>query len=460
MPVPSERTLAYRSRVIFNLGPGDEAGGGARFSPRSLIPTLTDLGPVRTLASRLGLRIGGWLYNDRQATALELCQGRWRPAIAALAFDPRGGVPSVDSSADRFAEIVEPLGFAVGTRCKYEAHRRSVLTWAIWKGVLHELLPMSERLLKAYLWDALAFDAPLSVLKHALGAIKAWHRKLGFESPADGPGDFRRLTTSLARFQPTPRSLKFPLHAEAVRRLLLLPLPEHPKCRGVIPPKPKGCWARCPICWAFLHRWVDCLAAVIATLTCCRCKEAGLLQVCDVWWRFDERAGFLPFVGGAAFNIAFRKNDQQRKGHQPRVGVPKDPRFDVLAQLAEVIRLLQTTPRPGCTKHADPSVPCPACPPLFPRRHKKGQEFDLSRQATSTEMSAMIVRGLGHVGFDTSLFSGISARKGGLSTAIEAGVPEVILWMQSGHAQDVAARRYVQLQSPALMYATYESFNL
>ena len=38
----------------------------------------------------------------------------------------------------------------------------------------------------------------------------------------------------------------------------------------------------------------------------------------------------------------------------------------------------------------------------------------------------MIVRRLGHVGLDTSFsgFSGISARKGGLSTAIEGGVPE------------------------------------
>jgi hypothetical protein len=72
----------------------------------------------------------------------------------------------------------------------------------------------------------------------------------------------------------------------------------------------------------------------------------------------------------------------------------------------------------------------------------------------------MIVRGLGHVGFDTALFSGISARRGGLSTAIEAGVPECILWMQSGHAQDAAARRYVRLQSPALLYQTWESFGL
>jgi hypothetical protein len=45
----------------------------------------------------------------------------------------------------------------------------------------------------------------------------------------------------------------------------------------------------------------------------------------------------------------------------------------------------------------------------------------------------VIVDGLRQVGFDTTLFSGISARRGGLSTAIEAGVPEHTLWMQSGH---------------------------
>jgi hypothetical protein len=105
-------------------------------------------------------------------------------------------------------------------------------------------------------------------------------------------------------------------------------------------------------------------------------------------------------------------------------------------------------------------VPCRACAPLFPRRLKNGTEFDLSRHATSPEISAMIIRGLSHVGFDTSGFSGISARRGGLSSAIEAGVPEVILWMQSGHEQNLTARIYAQLNSPALLYRTYVSFDL
>ena len=72
----------------------------------------------------------------------------------------------------------------------------------------------------------------------------------------------------------------------------------------------------------------------------------------------------------------------------------------------------------------------------------------------------MILRGLGHLGMDTSAFSGVCARRGGLSTAIEAGVPEAILWMQSGHAQDKAARKYVKLTNPDKLYATWAAFCL
>ena len=83
-----------------------------------------------------------------------------------------------------------------------------VLTWAVWKGCLHQLLPMSDDLMRAYIWDSLAFETSHSVLKHAIGAVKAWHHhRLGMAAPVDRPGDYRRLTTSLARFQPCPRTL-------------------------------------------------------------------------------------------------------------------------------------------------------------------------------------------------------------------------------------------------------------
>ena len=97
---------------------------------------------------------------------------------------------------------------------------------------------------------------------------------------------------------------------------------------------------------------------------------------------------------------------------------------------------------------------------MFPRSVRDGFGFATHPPPSPGDLSRMIVDGLRQVGFDTSLFSGISARKDGLSTAIEAGVPEHILWMQSGHTQDVAARRYVHLGSPALLHNTWAAFGL
>ena len=49
---------------------------------------------------------------------------------------------------------------------------------------------------------------------------------------------------------------------------------------------------------------------------------------------------------------------------------------------------------------------------------------------------------------------------GGLTVVIKAGVPEQILWMQSGHAQDRAAHRYVRLTNPDRLYDTWLVFCL
>ena len=444
------RSDAFRTYVVLRLGAG--AGASPSWNPRTTIPTLASFQPVRDHATRLGLDIEHWLFQDGAECALEACDGRWQPAVHAIAFPSRAAAaPSVAESVEAFNRHIRPLERAPRTRSKYQTHRLTILTWAIWKGVLPTLLPMSDDVLRAFIWDALAFEASLPVLKHSVDAIKAWHKRLSLQAPADGPGDYRRLTHSLSRFQPSSRCLKFPIHKGALKKLLLLPVPPHPPCGGVK--------ARCPICWAFLRRWVDCLGGATATAACLRCAEGGALQSCDLRLLFDELAGYLQFVGCAAINIKVRKNDQLRAGHLPRLGRPNDSRFDLIAQLQEMMRQLGNLPRPGCTKSGNLSAHCPVCPPLFPRSMRNG-EFDFSRNATSEEFSAMVKRGLGHVGFDTDLFSGISARKGGLSTAIEAGVPESILWMQSGHALDVAARRYVTLRSPALLYKTWEAFDL
>jgi hypothetical protein len=73
--------------------------------------------------------------------------------MAALAFDPRApsGVPSIAASNTAFHANVGLMSLAQGTRSKYVTHRLSILTWAIWKGCLAQLLPMSEHKNKIFL---------------------------------------------------------------------------------------------------------------------------------------------------------------------------------------------------------------------------------------------------------------------------------------------------------------------
>ena len=55
---------------------------------------------------------------------------------------------------------------------------------------------------------------------------------------------------------------------------------------------------------------------------------------------------------------------------------------------------------------------------------------------------------------------GVSARKGGLSTAIEAGVEEVLLYLQTVHGPERATRRYMHLRDPALLLQIFEASRL
>ncbi len=81
-------------------------------------------------------------------------------------------------------------------------------------------------------------------------------------------------------------------------------------------------------------------------------------------------------------------------------------------------------------------------------------------KSTCSNISSYVAAALKDIGVDPSGFSGVCCRMGGLTIAIEAGVPEHILWLQSGHAQDRAARRYVRLQDPDRLYDTWRAFEL
>ena len=71
----------------------------------------------------------------------------------------------------------------------------------------------------------------------------------------------------------------------------------------------------------------------------------------------------------------------------------------------------------------------------------------------------MVTAALRTIDVHSPAFFGVSCRMGGLTVAAEAGVPESIMWMQSGHAQSMAARRYVRLTDPDRLYDTRRAFS-
>ena len=61
---------------------------------------------------------------------------------------------------------------------------------------------------------------------------------------------------------------------------------------------------------------------------------------------------------------------------------------------------------------------------------------------------------------DTRHFSGLSMRRGGISAGLMAGVLEPILFLQSGHGSNCAARNYMVPRNPHILFETYDAFGL
>jgi hypothetical protein len=205
------------------------------------------------------------------------------------------------------------------------------------------------------------------------------------------------------------------------------------------------------VCRDFLHRWRNCLLAAVATLICSRCAEAGALQSCYLWVDFDLEAGYRRW-GESRCQCQDPQERPVQTGASAAPGRPSGPPAPRCQAAPRLHVRRRQRPSSGVHQAGRTAVPMPCLPAAFSPLGGPGpvlRAFELSRLPTAGEASAMVVRALGHVGYNTALFSGISARRGGLSTAIEAGVPEAILWMQSGHAQDVAARRW-RLGFPAV----------
>ena len=133
-------------------------------------------------------------------------------------------------------------------------------------------------------------------------------------------------------------------------------------------------------------------------------------------------------------HIDCRKNETELKGHYPALGSSIDPSLDIVIQLLEWMRRTGLHVRKDCPMRERPAARC-SCPPLFPntRCAQGGVTVVTDRPASRQQASDRIRWAVTQAGGDSHRFSGISARKGGISVAIDAGVDETILYLQSGH---------------------------
>ena len=311
-----------------------------------------------------------------------------------------------------------------------------MVTWAVARKAVELILPMSLETLKALTWDMVCFAVPSSQIELVWRAIQARHRQFQLRQPLSEMNQYSSWVRMIGSVRGRPLQLKYPIQQHTVRWLLAW--------------RPESLAA---------HRAR--LLTAVATLACLRVNEVALLQVCDVW--FDHLTGYgVPgFQGTCSLHVIRRKNDTQRKGHWPALGRSRDPELDIVRQLRVWMRLAGLAIRSDCSKRQRPAARC-ACPPLFPlTRCGPGRVTVATDRPCSRQQATDMIRwAVSQSGCDAARFSGISARKGGISVAIEAGVPEAILYLQSGHGLALPARAYMHLQTPARLLETFEAFDL
>ena len=368
-------------------------------------------------------------------TALERSDGNWEGVVLDLGGPSMGA--TVAELAEMFDTHIAPARARPRTRGGHWRNWSLVVTWAVVRKATREIFPMPIVTLKAITMDLVSLAASRNQIEAVWCAIQARHRLFGLAPPLAGRGEFTAWSRSLGTIMGRPLSLKLPIHKSVVAWLLRW------RPETLVENRAR-------------------LMTALATLACLRVSELSRLQVCDLWFDWHAGWGVEGYLGTCAVHVAYRKNDAERKGHHPALGRSRQRDLDIVRQLLVWMERTGLRVQPGCPKRQRPAARCPVCPPLFPRtqRGRGGVTVVTNMPCCPQRTSAIIKSAAEAAGCCGARFSGISARKGGLSTAIEAHVDECILYLQSGHGPEKAARRYMHMRDPARLFETFAAFDL
>ena len=421
-------------RVLACVQLGVNLAGIVRFGQGPL-PFITNLACLRRSHLFAGVDQHALLRDMSMATALERGDGNWEQVVRSLG-GPRLGA-SLTELAAAFDEHVLPSRSKPATRQGNWRNWSCVITWAIVRKATRHILPMSRDTLKALTWDLILSATSHSAIRAVWSAINARHRLFGYTPPLNERNEFTAWVRSIGSIMGRPLSLKLPIHRSVVVWLLRW------RPAGVADNRSR-------------------LMAALATIACLRVSELARLQVCDLWFDFLTAWGIPGYDGTCGVHVTNRKNDVERKGHHPVLGRAVDDQLDIVNQLRFWMQWMGLAVHPSCEKRRRPAARCLVCPPLFPttKKGRGGVSVATSKACSPQRASDSIKAAVLAAGCAAGRFSGVSARKGGLSTAIDAGVSESILFLQSGHGQAKAAHNYMHLTDPRRLLETFDAFGL
>ena len=358
-------------------------------------------------------------FEIAEGRPLTFLQSSVAPAMAGLA-----------AKARLFRDQVLPATQEVLTRKGNFGAWRTFLTFLLIEGALLAAMPATEDAVQAFFMHLVLTGYSGARLTSFAEAIIDRHYLYAVQ-PQVPPERIRWWATAATKRLGLPQSEKFPVLATHIRAFLRIPRTS-------------------------LRMLRDVTMLCVGTICALRSSELLKLDVCDVLDGIDGK-------GTMGILLWKRKNDGHKRGLYPRIGQAKDASLCVIALVRTYLRRTGLTVSPKCTKGTYRRSPCDECGRLFRNTTAGGSRMEETASprhgVSSGTLRNALKTALASIGVEPSKYSPVSLRKGGVSTALAAGIPEDLRKLQSGH-KSACWKAYADNVHRAQLYRFFSSFGL
>jgi integrase len=337
--------------------------------------------------------------------------------------------------AETFQTTVLLMNSALSTRKKLQTDWETVVSWAVANDAESKILPMPLHILYALLFDFVALGYSGSRQKEFINSIQDRHKRFSITPPLKYHRDYSKIINSILKIKGKTEQLKLPVNPMCIKHMLSKST-------------------------ASFSEEQEVLAVALGAACAARPSEVTQIRLCQIRIGADAEIDSSPkYKNSAVVHLHTRKQDQLRKGHDMRIGRPINPRFDVLNRLEKMWQSKSIAPHPLCQATSDPSQQCVLCPFAFSKTTTGGKLIQGTPQSTDWYSKA-VRKHIGSQFPNPSRFSGKSTRIGAISNALNYGIPEEIIYLQSGHGPSKSGRSYMQLGMLHHLYRMYDSWQL